>query len=79
MGCALLAVERSPQRYYHDRQAMGLISARKLRLELSTSRIEALTDGIFAIAMTLLVLNIEVSEPRQGFGAYEFRQRVLNL
>lgn len=58
---------------------MPLISARKLRLELSTSRIEALTDGIFAIAMTLLVLNIEVSEPRQGFGAYEFRQRVLNL
>lgn len=27
---------------------------------LSTSRIEALTDGIFAIAMTLLILNIDV-------------------
>ena len=58
---------------------MALISARKLRLELSTSRIEALTDGVFAIAMTLLVLNIEVSEPRQGFDASDFQQRVLNL
>ena len=29
---------------------------------LSKSRIETLTDGIFAVAMTLLVLNISVSQ-----------------
>ena len=58
---------------------MALISAKKLRLELSTSRIEALTDGVFAIAMTLLVLNIEVSEPRQDLDPSKFRQQVLGL
>jgi len=33
---------------------------------LTTKRIEALTDGIFAIAMTLLVLNIELPPLNQG-------------
>ncbi len=43
---------------------MGLLSERSLKLELSTSRIEALTDGVFAIAMTLLVLNFDITEPK---------------
>lgn len=30
------------------------------RLELSTKRIESLSDGIFAIAMTILVLNLQL-------------------
>lgn len=34
----------------------------KLTQRFSTRRIEALSDGVFAIAMTLLVLNLDVSE-----------------
>lgn len=33
---------------------------------MTTHRIEALTDGIFAIAMTLLVLNLALPEPGQA-------------
>jgi len=33
-------------------------------LESTTNRIEALTDGIFAIAMTLLVFNLHLSAPK---------------
>ena len=33
---------------------------------MTTRRIEALTDGIFAIAMTLLVLNLALPEPGQA-------------
>ncbi|MBN1282732.1 MAG: DUF1211 domain-containing protein [Proteobacteria bacterium] len=45
---------------------MGDTSERSLKLTLSTSRIEALTDGVFAIAMTLLVLNFDITEPRDA-------------
>jgi uncharacterized membrane protein len=31
-------------------------------MQLSRNRIEALTDGVFAVAMTLLVLDIKVPE-----------------
>jgi len=33
---------------------------------MTTHRIEALTDGIFAIAMTLLVLNLALPEPGEA-------------
>jgi uncharacterized membrane protein len=36
---------------------------------MSTHRLEALTDGIYAIAMTLLVLNIDVPSVSQGTAA----------
>ncbi len=34
---------------------------------MSKNRAEALTDGIFAFAMTLLVLGMEVPEPKPGY------------
>ena len=45
----------------------GLPDAARAREAKETSRVEALTDGIFAIAMTLLVLDIHVPavEPHQ--------------
>lgn len=47
---------------------MGELTLKKLHLELSTARVEALTDGVFAIAMTLLVLNLDVTLPVKGVG-----------
>jgi uncharacterized membrane protein len=40
-------------------------------IQLSKSRMEALTDGIFAIAMTLLVLELKVPELAKGVGSRE--------
>lgn len=42
-------------------------SLRRLNLELTTNRIQALTDGVYAIAMTLLVLNLDTSEYSSGY------------
>lgn len=39
---------------------MTIPPVRKLHLELSTGRIENLVDGVFAIAMTVLVLNLDI-------------------
>ncbi len=36
---------------------------KKLHLELSTHRIEALSDGVFAIVMTILVLDFDILKP----------------
>jgi uncharacterized membrane protein len=33
---------------------------------MATSRLEAFSDGVFAVAITLLVLNINVPPPKQG-------------
>src|SRR6266849_10648166 len=40
-------------------------------VQLSKGRMEALTDGIFAIAMTLLVLELKVPELAKGVGSRE--------
>jgi len=37
---------------------------------LSTNRVEALADGIFAVAMTLLVLDVRPPNPGQDLGAW---------
>jgi uncharacterized membrane protein len=58
---------------------MGELSVKRLKLELSTSRIEALTDGVFAIAMTLLVLNFEVPNPLEGKGVFELHHTLRQL
>ena len=44
----------------------------------SKTRIEALTDGVFAIAMTLLIFNIRVPEAAQGTDK-ALRQGLLQL
>lgn len=43
---------------------------------MTTSRIESLTDGVFAISMTLLILNIEVPE---ASSRTEFTRAIFNL
>lgn len=55
-----------------------LISARKVihSILLSKSRMEALTDGIFAIAMTLLVLELKVPELPKSAGPQELLHRI---
>ncbi len=45
------------------------------QLQLSTRRIEALSDGIFAIALTILVLNFDTSLPDSS-GSQTFHERV---
>ncbi len=46
----------------------------KLSLHLPTGRIEALTDAVFAIAMTLLVLNLAVPEASSGLTNIELHK-----
>ncbi|HPQ82073.1 MAG TPA: TMEM175 family protein, partial [bacterium] len=41
---------------------MKMPSVKKLHLDLSTTRIENLVDGVFAIALTILVLNLDIDE-----------------
>ena len=72
-------VERLPQTYYVMAHPMGELSVKRLKLDLSTLRIEALTDGVFAIAMTLLVLNFEVPNPLEGKGAFELHHTLRRL
>lgn len=48
-------------------------------LELETKRIEALSDGVFAIAMTLLILELKVPEIGHGAAASELPRGLLAL
>ncbi|MBM3118553.1 MAG: DUF1211 domain-containing protein [Chloroflexi bacterium] len=45
---------------------MAKLSTKKTGLALTTGRIQALADGIFAIAMTLLVLNLILPDATAG-------------
>ena len=47
--------------------------------EISKSRIETLTDGVFAIVMTLLVLEIAVPQLSHSEEANELPKRLLEL
>jgi uncharacterized membrane protein len=42
---------------------------------MSKSRMEAFSDGVIAVAITLLVLNIVVPAPKQGHLAHELAER----
>jgi uncharacterized membrane protein len=48
-------------------------------MELSRNRVEALTDGVFAVAMTLLVLDIKVPELQSPFDISQLPGRLLAL
>src|SRR5215468_909030 len=48
-------------------------------MQLGRNRIEALTDGVFAVAMTLLVLDIKVPELEQALSSAELPFRLLAL
>ena len=48
-------------------------------MELGRNRIEALTDGVFAVAMTLLVLDIKVPELEQPLATAELPLKLLSL
>ncbi len=46
---------------------------------LGKTRVEALTDGVFAIAMTLLVFGITIPAVAQDAPAAAFQQKLLEL
>ena len=48
-------------------------------MQLGRNRVEALTDGVFAVAMTLLVLDIKVPELEQALASAELPYRLLAL
>src|SRR5215471_1982543 len=48
-------------------------------MQLGRNRIEALTDGVFAVAMTLLVLDIRVPELHQPLATAELPLKLLSL
>src|SRR6516165_4846818 len=48
-------------------------------MQLGRNRIEALTDGVFAVAMTLPVLDIKVPELRQPTGTADLPLKLLGL
>ncbi|MFH1873768.1 MAG: TMEM175 family protein [Pseudomonadota bacterium] len=52
---------------------------KKIDIALKPSRIEALTDGVFAIAMTLLVLNFDIQEPAERLSTLSLSAELLNL
>ncbi len=57
---------------------MKLPSAKKLHLVLSTRRIEALSDGVFAIVMTLLILSFNIIDPTGAELKQSISERISN-
>jgi uncharacterized membrane protein len=57
----------------------GLAKSTKAAGFIPRSRLEALTDGVFAFAMTLLVVNIELPEGFQPKGNQEFLTKLTEL
>ena len=48
-------------------------------MQLSRNRVEALTDGVFAVALTLLVLDIKVPELQSPLDISQLPVRLLAL
>src|ERR1700681_2919431 len=65
-------------RYNRSPMSTPPLSARKLihSILLSKGRMEALTDGIFAIAMTLLVLELKVPDLPKSASSSELLERI---
>lgn len=55
-----------------------MMEQNKPQLGLTTSRIETLTDGIFAIAMTLLVLNLGLPQLSEAMSRTELHKLLLD-
>ncbi|MCF8228483.1 MAG: DUF1211 domain-containing protein [Bacteroidales bacterium] len=49
-----------------------------MQTQYKTNRIEALTDGVFAIAMTIMVLAIDIPDKSQALTSKELHQTLLN-
>lgn len=60
-------------------QKMGAIPQHKKGVFFATNRIEALTDGVFAIVMTLLVLELRIPEIAESAVAVELPKGILEL
>ena len=58
-----------------------MISAKRnaMKIALSTNRVEALTDGVFAIVMTLLVLELSIPMVTEGSAHAELTYGLLNI
>jgi uncharacterized membrane protein len=63
IGCFMATPTKSPRELLH-----GVL--------LSKARVEALTDGIFAIAMTLLVLELKVPDLPKSVSSHELLRRL---
>jgi len=58
---------------------MNASSSKPIIAAMSTKRVEALTDGVFAIAMTLLVLNLDIPAMPNGSAPEVLTKLVLGL
>ncbi len=56
----LMARQKADEERVRDVHGHDILPGEKIRTPLSKSRLEALTDGVFAFAMTLLILGIDV-------------------
>ena len=62
-----------------DRREPGPVATSSGRVLWSKHRVEALTDGIFAVAMTLLVIDLKVPDPHTLHSSPELAQALVNL
>ena len=58
---------------------MTTTGAKKLHLELSPTRIVSLVNGVFAIALTILVLNLDIDEMLGSGKALKFEDALMML
>lgn len=52
---------------------------KKINFIFNPHRIQSLTDGVFAIAMTILVLNLDIGNPKSQDDYINFHSKLINL